>query len=80
MDPIDLELSELHAQFAEEKAAEEADRAERRHAYRMEVRERLRRGDLPDHLRQCVTCGRAILTFQHETACEEGKLYKNLIR
>lgn len=78
-DAIEAELDALQAQFAENERAEQESREQWRQQQRLEIRERLRRGDLPSHFISCRTCGRAILALRFQDACEAGKGYKGLI-
>lgn len=74
-DAVDSEVAAIRERFRREEICEAEDRIQRRHQHRLDLRERLRFGNLPDHLRQCSTCVRAILTLAHANACPQGKRY-----
>lgn len=78
-DEIGRELVAIQAEFAEQKAEEAQARADMRHLRMLDVRDRLRAGDVPPHFKECGICGRAILTLRHDLVCPTGKCYVNLI-
>lgn len=67
------ELAQLHSKWAIDKTernqAEKAAERERR----IGMRELFRAGKLRGHFDECVTCGIAILTLDHEAACPVGR-------
>jgi rubrerythrin len=78
-DDIDREIAELQAKWAEQKRLDALARQETRHAHRVEVREQYRRGELPDHFKICVACGRGILGLDPMECCPEGRNFVRLI-
>jgi hypothetical protein len=76
----ELEVADLLKRYSDQRQASVMTRAELRIAGRMETRAKLRRGELPDHINgACVQCVRAILTLDHDAACDLGKQHVYLI-
>jgi hypothetical protein len=78
MQDVDLEIAELQRRFAEEKTAEAQARDEGRRTRALELRAKVRRGEIPEHIKGCSECLRAALTLDHGLACAEGKRFVNL--
>lgn len=76
---IDQETEELLRRYADDQQREVENMVQRRAERRIEARDKLRVGDLPDHLRGCAQCVRAILALDHDAACEAGKRFPGLI-
>jgi hypothetical protein len=81
MDNLEQEVNDLLHRHAEDTADDAQARLDRRAVRRMDLRDRLRDGDphLPEHLRSCATCIRAVLTLDHNAACAVGKRFVHLI-
>lgn len=73
MDSVDREIMELQQRWAEDAQAEARAHEEAFRERRIAVRERVRRGEVPPHIKTCVQCLRAALELNANGACPEGK-------
>ena len=74
-DEVGREFAAIQVEYAEKKAKEAQERTDTRHQRMLDVRDRLRAGDIPAHFRECSVCGRAVLTLRHDLMCATGKCY-----
>ena len=80
MGEIDAEVAEIVTRFSNRQQHSSENHTAWRVARRLEVRDKLRAGELPDHLNgECTQCVRGILELDHDSACDYGKRFPYLI-